>query len=147
MAVFFVEIMKANALAIHLLQVLSEKALLPRRLRQTPWNSEPNHLAVISVDLSKDSLIYLVASIMQRACFSQLPYIHYLNKTFFFFKRERKWINISKLSFYLTMFDLCMFRVGRSSLTAAENSSQRSVELKARVCPVSIDDIPNHIMA
>lgn len=52
MAVSVLEIM--NALAIHLLQVLSGKALLPRRLQLTPGDSEPNHLAVFSLDLSKD---------------------------------------------------------------------------------------------
>lgn len=80
-AVSFLEVMKAHAFAINWLQVLSGKALLPRRLRLTPWVSEPNHLAVFSVDLSKDSLICLVASIMHRACFSQLLYIQISKQT------------------------------------------------------------------
>lgn len=46
----------AHALAINSLQVLNGKTLLPHRLRLTPWNSEPNHLALFSVDLSKHSL-------------------------------------------------------------------------------------------
>lgn len=63
-AVSFSKIMKAHALDIHFLLVLGRKALLPRRLRLT---SEPSHLALLSVDLSKLLLIYLVTAIMHRA--------------------------------------------------------------------------------
>lgn len=59
-AASFIEIMKAHALVINLLHVLSGKALRPRSLRLTPSDSEPSHLAGFSVDLS-NFLIYFVA--------------------------------------------------------------------------------------
>lgn len=78
MAASFIEMMKAHALVINLLQVLSGKALLLRRLRLTPSDSEPSHLAVFSVDLS-NFLIYFVAGINAQSRFLTAT-VHRLSK-------------------------------------------------------------------
>ena len=110
-AVSPLEVTKAYALSINLLQVLSGKALLPHRLRLTPSDSEPNHLAVSSVDLSKDSLIYLVARLMHRACFSHSCCTQIIQTN-----PEVDQYQQTQSSFYLAVFDLRVVQVDRNNM-------------------------------
>lgn len=86
------------------------------------------------------TLICLEASLMQRACFSLLLRIH-PKQTWRNTGSGSIWANTALILLYKCLTCEWSELTEATCLTAAEDRSQRSPELKARVCPVSTDDI------